>query len=243
MTTRTMAISVLLLCWLLVVVLSGLGWNPLEKQWDFTNSGAFGDSFGPLGAMMAGLAALAAFETLREQRMELARLKDRETQDDLRRAQDAFEVTFFKLFDSLRDIVKDTDIGTGDAKKSSRDAFQRLCTNLRGYKNRWDLQKSWDHLISFHRNDLGHYFRFLYNIVRYIDRHDNVDRQFYIRLLRSSLSEAELILLFANCAVGEGKDKFLPLVEKYSLLHNVSPEAHDFWEMQKHLSASAFGDK
>ena len=42
--------------WLVIIIASGAGWNPFRVPWNFTNTGGFGDSFGPLGALMAGMA-------------------------------------------------------------------------------------------------------------------------------------------------------------------------------------------
>lgn len=70
--------------------------------------------------------------------------------------------------------------------------------------------------------DLGHYFRFLYNILKYVDAsdRDDVDKQLYSNLLRAQLSVDELVLLAYNC-FGPGREKFKPLVEKYDLLQNL----------------------
>lgn len=245
--------------WLVIVIASGTGLNLFPVHWNFANTGSFGDSFGPLGALMAGMAAIAAFETLREQRAEFRRIAKREEDEDKRReALDAieerqrrlrqasesrqlFERTFFNMLEALREIVKETDVGSGDSRKVSRDAFKRLADHLNLNTNSTkSLQKAWAYLIRDNKNDLNHYFRFLYHVVRYVDLQEAIDRYSYIRLLRASLSEAELILLFANCAVGEGHEKFKPLVEKYALLHNVSPGARTSWSMDVYFSPFAF---
>jgi hypothetical protein len=242
-----------------VVVASGYGWNLFRTHSDFSNSGAFGDSFGPLGAVMAGFAALAAFETLREQRSELARQKLREEAEDDRRKKEekkraatelrqaqlqqrtVFESTFFNLLDAFRDIAKETDVGTGETRKVSRDAFQRILRNLQeGYRATGSPLQAWINISGTYKNDLNHYFRFLYHLIKFVDGQEGVDKYFYIRFVRAALSEAEIVLLFVNCAFGEGRDKFLPLVEKYALLHNVSQESRDKWGMDGHVLSGAF---
>lgn len=252
-------LGVTLAVWVGVVVASGYGWNLLGIPSSFANTGAFGDSFGPLGAIMAGFAALAAFETLREQRQELARVKQRETNEDERRNKEekrrlkteiyqtelqrrtVFESTFFNLLDAFRDIAKETDVGTGETRKVSRDAFQRILRNLQeGYRATGSPSDAWSNISETYKNDLNHYFRFLYHLIKFIDDQDDIDKYFYIRFVRAALSEAELVLLFVNCAFGEGREKFLPLVEKYALLHNVSEGARTRWKMESQVQSGAF---
>ncbi|NLU37727.1 MAG: hypothetical protein GXX78_02405 [Bacteroidales bacterium] len=69
---------------------------------------------------------------------------------------------------------------------------------------------------------LGHYFRTLYNIIKYIDTTNGIDRQFYVNIVRSQLCVDELIILFYNCLSCFGNEKFKPLVEKYGILEGLS---------------------
>jgi hypothetical protein len=71
---------------------------------------------------------------------------------------------------------------------------------------------------------VGHYFRNLYNIVKFVDRSDVADKQFYTNFVRAQLSSHELLLLFYNCATSLGDEKFKPLVERYAFLKHM-PEA------------------
>lgn len=74
-----------------------------------------------------------------------------------------------------------------------------------------------------------HYFRNLYTILRFIDDAHFLDaytdsikcRYEYARILRSTLSDYELIWIFYNGLSKFGKDKFKSLIEKYSLLKNI----------------------
>jgi hypothetical protein len=88
-----------------------------------------------------------------------------------------------------------------------------------------DHKVAWQHIAKDYENDLNHYFRFMYHMVNYVDTSKMQDKYFYVRILRSNLSESELILLALNCAYGEGREKFKKLVEKYALLHNLSRDA------------------
>lgn len=69
-----------------------------------------------------------------------------------------------------------------------------------------------------------HYFRNLYRIFKYIDTTDLIDqneRYQYACIVRSQLSDYELIMLFFNCLSDNGKEKFKPLIEKYAILKNI----------------------
>ncbi len=73
-------------------------------------------------------------------------------------------------------------------------------------------------------SDLGHYFRNFYRIIKFIDianfSENKVDdykvKYNYTSILRAQISDAELKVLFFNCIYFHGKEKFKPLLEKYS---------------------------
>jgi hypothetical protein len=94
-------------------------------------------------------------------------------------------------------------------------------------------------------SDLGHYFRNLYRIIKMIDdtkfiANSNLDSDFeltkddkqietlnyeiqyrYTSILRSQLSDYEILWLFYNCITDNGKEKFKPLIIKYKILKNL----------------------
>jgi len=69
---------------------------------------------------------------------------------------------------------------------------------------------------------VGHYFRNLYHIVKYIhESFDSEEEKYkYIRILRAQLSNHELCLLCYNCLTTRG-EKFRELVVNYKLLKNM----------------------
>jgi hypothetical protein len=91
-----------------------------------------------------------------------------------------------------------------------------------------------------YRNDLGHYFRLLFNIVDFVDKWENEEKYFYLKTLRALLSEAELSIISLNCIYGEGREKFKPLIEKYALLNNISIEARQRLGLESQYLKSAF---
>lgn len=91
------------------------------------------------------------------------------------------------------------------------------------------------------QDKLAHYFQTLYNIIKYVNDADSgIDKKKYINLVRAQLSVYELGLLFYNCLTELGRDKFMPLLEEYSLFKNM-PKSILYAEHHTQLySESAF---
>ena len=82
----------------------------------------------------------------------------------------------------------------------------------------------YDHYVSDKSvGRLDHYFRHLYHIFRYIKKSQFTDdeKYRYASLVRSNLSQYELVLLFYNCLSSNGIEKFKTLVEDFALLNNL----------------------
>jgi hypothetical protein len=222
MVRLTTLVAVLLAAWLGTIVASGAGWNPTGGEWNFTNSGAFGDSFGPLSTLMAAAAAVSALFALREQRDEVRRLRAGDVEAKIAQRVSRDEQTFFNLLDLFRDVVSRTDIQRHTLPdKSGSDAFGLilgLVIQGNGANIELVYQKNYERYI----NDLAHYFRLLYNILVFVDRSTLEGKYFYAKVIRSMLSEGELGLIALNSIYGEGNPKLKLLVEKYALLNNVS---------------------
>lgn len=239
-------IGVGVVVWMATIILSGLGFSVFDAKWDFTNPGAFGDSFGPLSAVMASIAALSAIGAYRSQQTEIQRQKAREAEDDKRARKSEFEATFFRLLEAFRNIVSETDThsSSGGPSKQARDAFKTMLSRYRREADRLSNKgEAWKRTYGYYRNDLGHYFRFLYHVVRFVDRAAGIEKYFYARLVRALLSESELTLVALNCAYGEGEEKFKPLIERYALLHNLSDEARQKWQLDTSFTPEAFALK
>lgn len=71
---------------------------------------------------------------------------------------------------------------------------------------------------------LGYYFRNLYYIITFIDRDkilSDLEKNFYIKMLRAHLSTYELLLLFYSSLSDRGNINAKPLIERYHLLKHV----------------------
>lgn len=223
------AVSAILI-WIGIILASVTKWSAFGFKWDFSNTGAFGDSFGPLSASMAALAAYAAFQTLSEQRSEIERLRTREKDEDDRQNKAEFERTFFQLLQSFREIMSLIDIDGQGGKKQAHDAFKSILYYFESERSRIGAaQKSWNDTAKKYKNDLNHYFRSLYHIIKFVDSSQKIsDKYFYTSIVRSGISDSELNLIALNCAFGEGKEKFKNFIEKYSLLHNLDEHSPSY---------------
>ena len=253
---------VLMVAWIAIIIVSGAGWNPFSVVWNFSNSGAFGDSFGPLSAFMAAIAAISAIAAFQEQKAEIKRLQAREQVEDQRRDNERIEetslrkreeaaireqreeTTFFQLLATFQRVVGETDIVSGSKTTVGRDAFRSM---VYSFNNSIIIKESasdaWKDVSEKFENDLNHYFRLMYHIVVFVDGSQLRDKHRYLKILRALLSEAELTLLALNCAYGEGKEKFKRLIERYSLLHSLSAPARSRWGIDLEFEDSAFGNE
>lgn len=254
------AVAVGVVVWLIFVITSAAGWSLWGVNWNFSNPGAFGDAFAPFNTLMATFAAIGAIAAYRMQARELRQAKERQAeQDDIansdraralnreyeldkRADRQSFESTFFKLLETFRGIVNATDSGRGEKAVTAQDAFKAIADQLDYFRNfpNGSPEQAWKSVANNHHNDLNHYFRFLYHTILYVHESDIKNKYFYIRLVRALLSESELLLLAVNCQYGDGKEKFLNLVEEYALLHNMTILSRKRWNLDDIYLKTAF---
>lgn len=90
---------------------------------------------------------------------------------------------------------------------------------------------------------LGHYFRHLYWIFRFIDESQLSfgERSIYAKIVRARLSPAEIILLGLNGMTPDGT-KFRNYVIKYALLHPRHKGSAYYRLFERHYPQETFGD-
>ncbi|MBP5987719.1 MAG: putative phage abortive infection protein [Azonexus sp.] len=86
-----------------------------------------------------------------------------------------------------------------------------------------DAVKAYVYLFMEHQADVGHYFRTVYHLIRFIDESDLPDseKRRFCRILRAQLSTYELLLFFYNGVSPYGYKKFWPLANKYEFFQNL----------------------
>lgn len=197
---------------------------------------------------------------LQRQELELTRKVFTEQRDTLKLQQ--FESTFFSMLNLHHQIVDGIDIDTTkggglwtnekekDVTLTGRDCFQFFYEDYNEIYESWygetnelnRIGKSYTQFYLNHQTDLGHYFRNLYNILKFIHKKNPGDKFFYVNLLRAQLSSSELLVLFYNCLSQFGNAKFKPLIEEYHFLQNMPK--NPIFKKQEHTDLydkSAFG--
>ncbi len=143
-----------------------------------------------------------------------------------------FEATFFQMLRFHNENATSIDIG--ESGISGRICFRLMYDEFKEeyqmkvqdltQKDSIPMNELYFAFYNVYHSVLGHYFRTLYNIVKFVDRSDIDNKKFYVNLVRAQLSTYELLLLFYNCLSGLGRDKFKPLVKKYELLKHMDPK-------------------
>lgn len=258
----------LLLLWLTIVLVWAASGLLLFSE---KERGTFGDMFGAVNALFSGLAFATLIYTAWMQREELALQREElaATRTELEGqkiqlseqtatfALQRFEDSLFSLLRTQGEIVNSMQVedGWGNVWRS-RNCFKQLYSRLEDeHKNKAvyttpgatlnTVQSFYGGFYVRHQADLGHYFRHLYHIFKFIkDSPITSDsRKKYTSLVRAQLSGYEHLLLFYNCLGVYGYKKFKPLVEEFALLENmpldelISPELH-----RQLYDDSAYGD-
>ena len=225
------------------------GWFPeLEK-------GEFGDTFGALNALFAGLAFAGVIWAILLQRkeLELQRQELKDTRAEIRGQkeqlqaqnqtlqQQNFESSFFQLLSMHSEIVNSLEI-QGDREYSGRECFGHMLISLQGIymgvrrfhaaRHSGDAREfmywandKYERFFADLQPYVGHYFRHLYNVVKFVDQSDFSfeAKKFYTNLIRAQLSSNELGVLLFYGLRDQGAE-FKDLVEKYALLEDMPSE-------------------
>lgn len=229
--TAVLALGLVLWRWIVLV------YPKLEDR------ASFGNLFGGINTLFAGLAFAALIFTLilqqralGLQRSELAEQRKELLDQNRRIEMQAFEEMLVQLLRFHHDITKDVSVSRPNHNRDfvGRHALRVLADELRGIvanasregKHRYATgvaQAAYEQFHDWSRGTLDHYFRNLYHIIEFIDGSNVPDKRRYTSLVRAQLSPAELILLFYNGLSPYG-DKFKPLIEKYALLEQLPPQ-------------------
>lgn len=216
---------------------------PLANDSPFDRLNTLFSGFAFWGLIYAILLQKSELELQRKE-LELTRCEVRGQREQLETQnitlkQQSFENTFFSLVNLLTNLVNSMEIqysSLGDQiTLKGRDClayfykeFQRqyqLIKKMQPDLNLSDLCNVTYAGFTRHRqSDVGHYFRTLYNVIKFIATSDIEPKQVYINIVRAQLSSSELCILFYNCLNSFGNQKFKPLVEDFGLLENINLE-------------------
>ena len=230
-----------IILWGILWALSSWGYPKIEER------GQFGDSFGGINALFAGLAFAGVIWAilLQKKELELQRKELEETRAEIRgqkeqlQAQNQtlqkqnFESSFFQLLSMHGEIVNSIVTSRMDREYSVRRCFTLMLRDM--YNNTAQVQNNtsekkflnsvYEEVFDEYQQYIGHYFLYLYQVVKFVDRSDQEAeaKKFYTDLIRAQLSSDELGLLFYHSLSDRGA-KFKDLVEKYALFEDMPSE-------------------
>lgn len=213
---------------------------------EFLNNKSFGDIFNALNSLFTALAFAGLIVTIIIQRLDI------NVQSKINNIQN-FENSFFRLLEQHHRIIdsfviepkpnEDGDViepfPENRKKITQLEAFDFLAKD---FKHRYEKIKEirfpadksirtvfvyafLHHTYGKYGYMLGHYFRNLYHIIKYIDDDKSLKtfelKYKYAKILRAQLSAPEILLIALNGLTYYG-EAFKPLIEKYRLLKNMN---------------------
>lgn len=132
--------------------------------------------------------------------------------------QQIFENTFFQLLSSFSRIVENLDLrSTKNPDVLGKDVFGVFVTRISARHTnseylmrkkaateatkRPTVSEAYQSFYKEYNNELGHYFRTLYNLYKFLDRSSVSNKRLYSNLIRAQLSDSELIILYLKWIV------------------------------------------
>lgn len=252
-----------------VLLVLGYGAFIIYVSWPITfgnvdKAGVFGDSFGVLTALFSGLAfagivftILLQREELKLQRKELRLTREELTRQHSTMKRQIFENTFFQMLRLHNDIVNAIDLSRsgsgGTTVTSGRDcfvAFYKRIYNSYNYEKKSNSGRDESEIIAAAyttfwektQTELGHYFRYLYTIFKFVKESEVDDKRLYSNIIRAQLSDQELLVLFYNCLYKFGVEKFKPLAEEFAIFDNLPEKLLIKLEHREFYQPKAFGN-
>lgn len=238
------------LMWKLFILISVIWfsyrfWLPLlSGLTDVNKNGVFGDSFGALNTLFSGLAFAGIIISIFLQSQEL-----KETREELRGQKEAlekqnFEETFFQLLRLHNEIVSSLTFEYEKGRGIFKNLYRQFRITNQKFNDKTPNNINETFLI-FHEDYhqyIGHYFRNIYQILKYIKSSDVKNKKSYSNFLRAQLSSDELTILFYNCISDIGSEKFKPLLEEFEFLEHM-PQSKDIKDEEICLyNKSVFGN-
>jgi len=235
-------LSILVLSIVVLMVLAYGGFI-IYTSWPITlgnigKAGAFGDSFGVLTSLFSGLAFAGIVLTILLQReeLQLQRNELKLTREEFQNQHSTikrqnFESTFFQMLRLHNDILNGIDL-SGRTENTGRDCFVIFLGRIEGYYTAVEKEKpsasevekinlAYAEFWRKTQQDLGHYFRYLYTVFKFIKESDVANKKLYSNIVRAQLSDQELAVLFYNCLYRFGVEKFKPLTEEFAIFDNL----------------------
>ncbi|MBO9124929.1 MULTISPECIES: putative phage abortive infection protein [unclassified Rhizobium] len=210
----------------------------LHTEWEGKNLGTLGDFLGgTLNPILTFLSFIALLLTIVLQQREIHSAKDdarslkiERIQDRTRAEKQQFENTFFQMLNYHNSIVNSIDIWKGQTKGTlrGRECFKYYFDVMKAEYDRVDMVEERQRALHAYESkvwetfqkDLAHYYRFLYNLIRFVKQSKAVSKTKYIRILRAQISDFEMSMLFYNGLTHDG-ERFKEYIEFFTLFDNL----------------------
>jgi len=257
-------------CVFVIAIMIGYGWFLHFGEGTKEQHGQLGDEFSlvntffsSIGVFLLAFTLIVQVYQIREQQKEIARTNKELKAQNRRVMKQQFETTFFNLLQLYNEVVKNIDIHkttketrTGKVISatviSGKDCFkfffetfshlyENSATAVSKPNDTSELNAVYTKLYYLYQNDLGHYFRVLYHLVKFVHNSAMKDKKRYTSIIRAQLSSHELLLLFYNGISDLGKEKFKPLIEEYQLLKSLPFDNLKYASQKDLYAARAYG--
>lgn len=190
-------------------------------------SGTFGDAFGALNALFSGLAFSGVLITLYFQRKDLK-------ESHIQNTKQQTESQFYNMLALQQQVVQGFDLHRSgpdahtiqgrdcfrDWKRKMQARYVAVSPESQGKPDIIRGVEAFKKVYRSHQGDLGLYFRSLYSVFRFLDGVDSSQRKHLGAVLRSLLSDYELVFIFYNCLSEKGR-KFNRFANEYALFDNL----------------------
>lgn len=201
--------------------------NPYLPLPEKFRNGSFGDSFGSLNALFSGLAFAGLVVTLLLQRKELALQRVDLEDAKLYAIHQKIESQFYNMLTLQQNVVSGFDLkNKGELLHSGRDCFKSWYKSMESeYKHSLSedhakLEDAYELIWLRHQGDLSLYFRSLYSVFRFISESGHPDALRFGSVVRSFLSDFELVMLYYNCLSEKGAP-FKKYISQYKVFDNL----------------------
>ncbi|MGP6469947.1 putative phage abortive infection protein [Rahnella aceris] len=215
---------------------------PIDKM-TIANAGVFGDSFGILTSLFSALAFAGVAYTLAIQRDQIHIQKQELIEQKLETVssrneiqKQGFENTFFQMLKMHNQLISEITSHQSGARgvitKDGRSVIKDMVTKLKeqfarrelGHGNELDkIRDAFDDFYTAQGFQLAHYFRFLYNIFRYLSESNIENKELYVRLARAQISNQELFIIYYNALTYRGEN-FKKYIVEFKLMDNLEPQ-------------------
>lgn len=155
-----------------------------------------------------------------------------------------FEQNFFRLLDDYKSILprlkNKSDKTEGyeyihSIRQLLEESIDKICkadnalTELNALNTREKINKEYARAFVDESDKLGHYFRSLYHLLKYIKEHcpKDVDNKMYFDLVQAQMNTDELYLTCINGISNYGRKKLRPLLNESSFLENLAIDENE----------------